>query len=291
MHITSQPKVRAALAGAVCLGIAGIAATAGCGAIAAAGANGLLHPARRVLDSSLRERHPQATFVGADVKLTGWRIPARGAHRGTVIYLHGVADNRGSASAAAALSAERGFDVIAYDSRAHGESAGDVCTYGFYEKQDLRRVIDLVERGPVLVIGSSLGGAVALQAAADDARISAVVAAESFSDLRTVAIERAPWFVTSSIIRQAFVLAEKEGRFAIDAVSPMNAARRIGVPVLVIHGALDRETPPAHSQRIFDALAGPRRLLIVEGAGHNQSLRHSTWVDIASWIDLVLPRS
>ena len=38
----------------------------------------------------------------------------------------------------------RGFDVVAYDSRAHGESEGDVCTYGFYEKEDLRRVLDRV---------------------------------------------------------------------------------------------------------------------------------------------------
>lgn len=288
MHIIGQPKIRAAIAVAALSGIVG---TVGCGGLSAAAANGLLRPARHVLDGSLREHHPQVTFIGAGVKLKGWRIPARHARRGTVIYLHGIADNRGSASAAAELFAERGFDVVAYDSRAHGDSEGDVCTYGFYEKQDLQRVIDVVERGPVVVIGSSLGGAVALQAAADDTRISAVVAAESFSDLRTVAAERAPWFFTASVIRHAFALAEKQGRFEIDAVSPVNAARRIGVPVLVIHGAVDRETPSAHSQRIFDALAGPRRLLIVEGAGHNQSLRHSTWLEIASWIDTILPRS
>jgi hypothetical protein len=41
----------------------------------------------------------------------------------------------------------RGFDVVAYDSRAHGESDGDACTYGFFEKQDLRRVLDTVRPG------------------------------------------------------------------------------------------------------------------------------------------------
>jgi len=61
------------------------------------------------------------------------------------------------------------------------------------------------------------------------------------------------------------------------------------VPVLLIHGALDHETPPAHSQRIFDSLGGRRRLLLVEGAGHNQSLQPSSvWSEIESWIESVL---
>ena len=72
--------------------------------------------------------------------------------------------------------------MIAYDSRAHGDSQGDACTYGFFEKEDLHRVIDTLGPGPVVLIGTSLGAAVALQEAADDRRVSAVVAAETFSD-------------------------------------------------------------------------------------------------------------
>jgi hypothetical protein len=131
---------------------------------------------------------------------------------------------------------------VAYDSRAHGESSGAACTYGFYEKQDLRRVVDTIDSGPVVLMGTSLGAAVALQEAAEDARVSAVVAAETFSDLRTVAIERAPFFFTPNVIRRAFQLAEAEGRFTIEAVSPETAARKIEAPVLIIHGSIDRDT-------------------------------------------------
>ena len=61
---------------------------------------------------------------------------------------------------------------------------------------------------------------------------------------------------------------------------------RCKAPVLLIHGADDRETPPAHSQRIFEALSGPRRLLLVPGAGHNQSLNApAAWVDIERWVE------
>ena len=93
-----------------------------------------------------------------------------GDRRGTLIYLHGVADNRASGAGVIERFRKRGFDVVAYDSRAHGESDGDACTYGFYEKQDLRRVLDSVGVGPIVLVGCSLGAAVALQLAADEPR-------------------------------------------------------------------------------------------------------------------------
>jgi alpha-beta hydrolase superfamily lysophospholipase len=120
------------------------------------------------------------------VQLKGWRGPAPPPGRGTIVYLHGIADNRVSASGVVEGFTTQGFDVLAYDSRAHGESGGEVCTYGFFEKHDLRRVLDTVESGPIVLLGTSLGAAVALQEAASDRRDTAIVAAETFSDLRAV---------------------------------------------------------------------------------------------------------
>lgn len=251
------------------------------------GANGLLRPARRPLDAAQRTAAPSVVFQADTITLAGSWLRATGPRRGTIVYLHGVADNRAGALGVAARFNPRGFDVVAYDSRAHGESGGTVCTYGYYEKHDLQRVLDLVGPGPFILIGSSLGAAVALQAAADDPRVTAVVAAESFSDLATAARERAPWFFTSGSVRRAFAIAEQTGRFTIEAVSPAAAASRLAIPVLLVHGTHDRETPPIHSQRIFDVLRGPRRLSLLEGAGHNQSLQAS-WADIERWIDEVV---
>jgi pimeloyl-ACP methyl ester carboxylesterase len=263
-----------------------LAVSAGCGPIPGWAASGLLHPSRRPVDPSLAAKYGRLTFQGDGVRLEGWKLRASGQVRGTVVYLHGVADNRGSSLGAARLT-ERGFDLVAYDSRAHGNSDGEACTYGFYEKRDLSRVLDLVEHAPIVVIGSSLGAAVALQAAAEDHRIKAVVAAESFSDLETIARERAPKFLTQGSIAKAFAIAEEQGRFAVAEVSPVRAAARIPVPVLLLHGALDRETAPSHSQRIFDALAGPKQLVVVPGAGHNQALQSAVWPRIEAWIDAV----
>ncbi len=53
----------------------------------------------------------------------------------------GIADNRDTSIGVIERFTRRGFNVIAYDSRGHGRSEGDRCTYGFFEKQDLRRVL------------------------------------------------------------------------------------------------------------------------------------------------------
>jgi uncharacterized protein len=260
----------------------------------AIGAGGLLHPFRRSAVGRPPDSCDAALFDGVGVQLKGWRCRAAGegtgatGRRGTLVYLHGIADNRASAVGIINRFSRRGFDVIAYDSRAHGESSGAACTYGFYEKQDLHRVVDTVGSGPIVLMGTSLGAAVALQEAAEDARVSAVVAAETFSDLRTVAIERAPFFFTSAAIRRAFALAEIEGRFTVEAVSPKAAARKIEVPVLIIHGSIDRDTPPDHSRRVFEALHGPKQMILVPNAGHNQSLSGAVWPDIEAWLDRAL---
>jgi len=258
------------------------------GQLPAAGAGGLLHPARRRVVGPPPTGCQDATFAGEGVTLKGWRCGASARRRGTLVYLHGVADNRTSAAGIVERFTRRGFDLVAYDSRAHGESEGEACTYGFIEKQDLHRVLDTVGSGPIVLVGTSLGAAVALQEAARDRRVTAVVAAETFSDLRTVAMERAPFFFTSGIIERAFTIAAQQGRFDVDAVSPAIAAAEIRIPVLLIHGAADVDTPPAHSQRVLAALAGPKRLMLVPGARHNEALGGNVWGEIERWLEGVL---
>ncbi len=128
------------------------------------------------------------------------------------MYLHGIGDNRSGAAGVVERFGPQGFEVVAYDSRAHGQSDGTMCTYGIRERQDLRRVIATIPAGPVILVGSSLGAAVAIQTASVEPRVSGVVAVAS--------------------------------------------ARLVNVPVLLLHGADDRETSPRHSRLVHDALAG-----------------------------------
>jgi alpha-beta hydrolase superfamily lysophospholipase len=252
-------------------------------------AGALLHPYRWRTEKAAPAGCVDTTFEGAGgIRLRGWKCAPPSAAKGTLVYLHGVADNRGSGSGIVTRFVNRGLEVIAYDSRAHGDSEGDMCTYGFHEKEDLKRVITAIGRDRVVMLGHSLGAAIALQAAAEDPRIVGVVAAESFSDLRTVAGERA-FYLPAWLVAKAFRYAEEKGIFDASSVSPERAAAHIKVPVLVIHGTADDATSPEHSERIHAALPGPKKLMLVDGARHAQSLaRPEVWDAIEKWIHSVV---
>jgi pimeloyl-ACP methyl ester carboxylesterase len=155
---------------------------------------------------------------------------------------------------------------------------------------DLSRALDAVGATEAILFGTSLGGAVALQAAADDPRVAGVVAQSAFADLETIVRERAPFIATASEVREALAIAEQRGRFKVAEVSPRAAAARIRVPVLLIHGERDRATRPSHSRAIFAALAAPKELVIVPGAGHDDTLaRAETWARIDAWLARIAP--
>ena len=79
-----------------------------------------------------------------------------------VILLHaGIADRRSWYGVAAALQPQH--SVVAYDMRGYGDTTA--ATYGFTHLDDLRAVLDQVATGPVWLVGSSMGGELAIDAA------------------------------------------------------------------------------------------------------------------------------
>jgi pimeloyl-ACP methyl ester carboxylesterase len=202
-----------------------------------------------------------------------------------MVCLHGISNNRSACIGTAERFVAEGWDVLTYDARAHGESGGTFCSYGVLERRDVSRALDAVKADRAVLFGSSLGAAVALQAAAVDPRIQGVIAQSPFKDLRSIAQERAPFIASQAQIDKAFALAEEEGHFHIDDASPLVAARSIHVPVLLLHGDADRETKPEHSVALYAALAGQKRLVLVPGATHNDVLaRADAWKTIEEWL-------
>lgn len=250
------------------------------------GANAILRPVRRPLVETPRLAHEPFVLEGDGVTLRGWLFRGTPPRKGLIVSLHGIADNRRGGGPLAERFVPQGWDLLTYDARAHGESGGEVCTYGFRERHDVVRALSAVGDERVVLFGSSLGAAVALQAAPLDARIRGVIAEAPFASLERVVRERAPWFATKGEVDEALRRAGQRGGFRVDDVSPEDAASRIRVPVLLIHGADDRETAPHHSRRIEAALRGRKRLLLVDGAGHGQALAGATaWREIEAWLD------
>ena len=112
-----------------------------------------------------------------------------------ILLFHGVSDNRTGVLGHAEILLRHGYNVLVMDSRGHGESGGDMATYGWRERYDTVSVTNALystEKVPHLgALGVSMGAAIALQSAAVEPRIEGVVAEDPFADLREVSYDYA----------------------------------------------------------------------------------------------------
>lgn len=225
-------------------------------------------------------------------------LPRRGEPRGTLVALHGLGGEGVQLMTQALFFAEHGYRVVLPDLRAHGQSGGRFVTYGHRERTDVREVVAALRaRGrlarPLVLYGTSLGGAVALRAAGGvDA--DRVVAVAPVADAREVVAEVAPemlpdplaLLVSEERIEQGLDRAERLADFSFAEVSPLSAARDLSVPVLLIHSRDDDLVPFDHARRLHGALPCST-LRPVEGRGHAALLmdRSATAEGVLSWLE------
>jgi len=167
-----------------------------------------------------------------------------------------------------------GFEAVAFDLRAHGESEGEYCTFGFREKEDVSAFLDQHSSElPTFIWGSSLGGAVALQSLGHDKRLRGGIVFSAFATLEEIALDRQVQLTGLSWTWLRDYTLWRCGSLAeIDplAVAPEIACRSIEQPVLLVHGDRDMQITVGYARRNYAAISSPARLLIeVEGAGHN----------------------
>jgi uncharacterized protein len=226
-----------------------------------------------------RDSRQEVTLTATDgAILRGEFVPA-GRSSECVIVLHGIADSHASALGFAPMFLEKGYSVLAPDSRAHGESGGNLVTFGVVEADDVVRwAAWLRSRGcrRVFGLGESLGGAILIQAAAKEQVFDAIVAECAFSDLpsiaeyRIVQSARVPNVIGRLVVTAAVVYGL--GRYGLDLrdASPVASAKRLRTPLLLIHGAEDGNTPASHSRSIAGSAAGSV-LWVVPDAGHTNA--------------------
>ena len=223
--------------------------------------------------------------------LTTWQGPPatqptatsnRRPPKGTVFVLHGIGDRKDKVPYLlwARVLAQAGYRAVLVDLRGHGRSTGRYMSYGVHESHDMAQLLDAFEEqglvyGPVGVWGISYGGAVAIQWAAIDPRVKAIVAFEPFCTLRDAVRDFAPVVLGgwSFIAQPPFVRAVTNAAAALagfdpDDANPLRAITRTDAPVLLVHGTRDRHLPPRHSERLHDAAPDHSELLLVEGDGH-----------------------
>ncbi len=201
---------------------------------------------------------------GEPVRLHGLWAAADEPRAGqpVMLYLHGARWNvAGSAGRVRRMQA-LGFSVLAVDYRGFGKST-PVLPSEDMAYEDARAawqwVAERYPDRPRYIFGHSLGGAIAIDLAAQVSDERGTIVEGTFTSISDVASTfRWGWLPLGPLITQRFD--------SIDKVA------RIGSPLLVVHGANDNLIRSDLGRRLYEAATGRKRFVLVEGGSHHSTM-------------------
>jgi len=205
-------------------------------------------------------------FEAADgTRLHGWwcrpEVGGRGVEESTaemvLLWFHGNAGNLAQRSDLMIELASIPVQVLIVDYRGYGRSAGRPSEKGLY--RDARAawrflLASGVEADRIVILGKSLGGAVAVDLAAEVTPAGLIVES-SFTSVPEMAIRHYPF------VPRWFVRTKMDSRSKIGGVD---------CPIMVIHSPDDEIVPFDHGRQLYQAASGDRRFYEVSGAYHNE---------------------
>ncbi len=192
----------------------------------------------------------------------------------TILYSHGNAEDIGDVRPILERLERRGFSVFAYDYRGYGTSDGkpsETNTYRDIEASYDYLVKDLkVPADRIIVMGRSVGGGPAVELALH---------------------RQTAGLICESCFVSVFRVMTRIRLLCFDKFNNIAKIKKLGCPVLIIHGTDDRIIPAWHGRKLFEAAGEPRFCLWVEGAGHNDDIAEiageSYWQKINSLTEAV----
>lgn len=198
------------------------------------------------------------SFPAADgVKLHGWYVK-HAAPRAAVLYHHGNAGNLSyDAELLQFLHDRLAVSVLEFDYRGYGKSEGAPTVEGaLLDARAAREVLAKKEqlRGEQIVLmGRSLGGAIAVDLAKDGAR--GLILESTFTSLRDTAAVHYPAPLVALLVPSR--------------LESLSSIAKYRDPLLISHGNADETVPFAHGEKLFAAALGPKTFVTIPGGNHN----------------------
>jgi pimeloyl-ACP methyl ester carboxylesterase len=230
-----------------------------------------LHPAQR--DSIAKRSGAEEVFLQDPngVRLHAWHVKA-GPGKPLVIYFGGNAEDVSWMIDEARWRAP-GVGWLLVDYRGFGASEGSPSEQTI--TADALRWYDYLVKEigatKVVVFGRSLGSGAAVFLASQR-KVDAVVLVTPFDSLVEVAKHHYPYLPVSLMLRHRFDSAQ--------------LAPKLAMPLLCVAAERDSVIPAAHARRLYEAWGGPKRWILLDGAGHNSTDGAAAfWPGIAAFLE------
>jgi hypothetical protein len=208
--------------------------------------------------------YEEVTLTADDgVQLAAWYVPAGGESRGTILYCHGNAGNISTRLPTMHLCHRLGLDILAFDYRGYGRSEGRPSEEGTY--RDARAAWEYlvhdrgVEPRRIVVVGRSLGGAIASRLACDR-EVAGVSLECAFTAVPDVAAEKF-WFLPARWLTRI-------------QYPTIEHVRRLDCPVMICHSPEDRLIPFHHGEQLYAAAGEPKDFVRLTGP-HNAAVHEA----------------
>lgn len=229
------------------------------------------------------------------LKLCGILIKNNASNRACLV-IPGWTDKKEYMYAESKLFYDLGYTVLIPDQRCHGMSEGEYVSFGVNEKLDMLKWLEYLNSNAyedIVVFGRSMGAATAMLTACFSKETHVCCAIEDsgytslYEQLSSRIFLAAPW-LSQSISRFFMSLVskkiKKEAGFNIEEASPIKYLPKCKLPMLFIHGKADAVVPFDMMKDLYEAHAGEKQFLEVEGAKHVSSLL----VDTANYRNTVI---
>jgi dipeptidyl aminopeptidase/acylaminoacyl peptidase len=232
-------------------------------------------------------------------------LPAGYMPHPTVCVCHGIpAKVPDPSDRGYALLAERicssGFAVLIFNFRGKGASGGNLDILGW--TRDLKAAIDYlsalpeVDKSRLYLLGFSGGAAVSVYVAAKDKRLSAVAACACPAEFTFFTRVEEPQslidhFRSIGAIRDGvFPSSVREWLSGFELVKPIKYIAQISPrPLLLVHGSQDETVEVGDAYRLYDRAGEPKKLVIVDGAGHRLRQNDEAMAIVISWLKSLAP--
>lgn len=245
--------------------------------LACTGCNSLIfHPQREhvLRPDQIGLDYRDVEFTAADgVRLHGWFLPAQGERVASLLFLHGNAENISTHIASVAWLPAAGVDVLLFDYRGYGRSAGEPSLDGlhldFAAALAALRAQPEVDQDRIVIFGQSLGGALAITALADSPehdQVQALIVEGAFTSYRGLAREKLGDVWLTWPLQAPLSLTIDDRYRPIDAIAELAP-----LPVLVIQGEADIVVPAHHGRDLYAAAGDPKMLWLLPEVGHIQA--------------------
>ncbi|BAV08755.1 hypothetical protein SAMN05421788_101211 [Filimonas lacunae] len=219
----------------------------------------------------------QDITLQSNKRIACWLITAPNA-KGTIVLFHGYTGEKSSMLDKADVFLKAGYTVLLPDFMGSGSSEGNQTTIGYKEAAEVKTCVDyLQQKGEkhIYLFGTSMGAAAIMKAFKDQPlSVSGVILECPFSTMLTTVQNRfenmhIPAFPMSYLL---VFWGGVENGFNAFAHKPVNDARAITCPTLLVYGEKDEKVKPEETQAIFKNLAGPKKLVTFPLAAHDNYL-------------------